>query len=59
MPIQRNQDVGGFVLDHFMVETLPCEHLGKVTIYERGFRVVHMQDNKNTVTYVRLVIEEQ
>jgi len=41
---------------------LNCEHIGQVTIrqiYERGFRVVHMQDNPNTATYVRLVIEEQ
>lgn len=28
-------------------------------IYEKGFRVVHMQDDKNTATYVMLVIEEQ
>lgn len=41
---------------------LQCEHIGKVTIkqiYEKGFRVVHMQDDKNTATYVMLVIEEQ
>lgn len=41
---------------------LQCEHIGKVTIkqiYEKGFRVVHMQDDKNTATYVTLVIEEQ
>ena len=41
---------------------LYCEHIGKVTIkqiYEKGFRVVHMQDDKNTATYVTLVIEEQ
>lgn len=41
---------------------LNCEHIGKVTIkqiYEKGFRVVHMQDDKNTATYVMLVIEEQ
>lgn len=41
---------------------LLCEHIGKVTIrqiYEKGFRVVHMQDDKNTATYVTLVIEEQ
>ena len=41
---------------------LNCEHIGQVTIrqiYEKGFRVVHMQDNPNTATYVRLVIEEQ
>lgn len=41
---------------------LLCEHVGKVTIkqiYEKGFRVVHMQDDKNTATYVTLVIEEQ
>lgn len=41
---------------------LQCEHIGKVTIkqiYEKGFRVVHMQDDKNTTTYVTLVIEEQ
>lgn len=39
-----------------------CEHIGKVTIkqiYEKGFRIVHMQDDKNTATYVTLVIEEQ
>ena len=39
-----------------------CEHIGKVTIrqvYEKGFRVVHMQDDKNTASYVVLVIEEQ
>ena len=39
-----------------------CEHIGKVTIrqiYENGFRVVHMQDDKNTASYVVLVIEEQ
>jgi hypothetical protein len=41
---------------------LNCEHIGQVTIrqiYEKGVRVVHMQDNPNTATYVRLVIEEQ
>lgn len=41
---------------------LTCEHIGKVTvrqIYEKGFRVIHMQDDKNTATYVTLVIEEQ
>ncbi|MFP5442255.1 MAG: hypothetical protein ACLGIY_01380 [Betaproteobacteria bacterium] len=41
---------------------LNCEHIGQVTIrqiYEKGFRVVHMQDNPNTATYVRLVIEER
>ena len=41
---------------------LHCEHIGKVPIkqiYEKGFRVVHMQDDKNTATYVTLVIEEQ
>lgn len=41
---------------------LMCEHIGKVTIkqiYEKGFRVIHMQDDKNTATYVTLVIEEQ
>jgi hypothetical protein len=41
---------------------LNCEHIGKVTIrqiYEKGFRIVHMQDDKNTATYVTLVIEEQ
>ena len=41
---------------------LHCEHIGKVTIrqiYEKGFRVVHMQDDKNTASYVVLVIEEQ
>lgn len=41
---------------------LVCEHIGKVTIkqiYEKGFRVIHMQDDKNTATYVTLVIEEQ
>ena len=41
---------------------LLCEHIGKVTIkqiYEKGFRVVHMQDDKNGATYVTLVIEEQ
>jgi len=41
---------------------LNCEHIGQVTIrqiYEKGFRVVHMQDNPNTATYVRLVIEKQ
>jgi hypothetical protein len=41
---------------------LACEHIGKVTvrqIYEKGFRVIHMQDDKNTATYVTLVIEEQ
>lgn len=41
---------------------LLCEHIGRVTIkqiYEKGFRVVHMQDDKNTATYVMLVIEEQ
>jgi hypothetical protein len=39
-----------------------CEHIGRVTIrqiYEKGFRVVHMQNDKNTATYVMLVIEEQ
>jgi hypothetical protein len=39
-----------------------CEYIGKVTIrqiYEKGFRVVHMQDDKNTASYVVLVIEEQ
>ncbi len=41
---------------------LNCEHIGKVMIrqiYEKGFRIVHMQDDKNTATYVTLVIEEQ
>ncbi len=41
---------------------LNCEHIGQVTIrqiYEMGFRVVHMQDDKNAATYVRLVIEER
>lgn len=41
---------------------LHCEHIGKVTvkqIYEKGFRVIHMQDDKNTATYVMVVIEEQ
>jgi len=41
---------------------LSCEHIGQVTIrqiYEKGFRVVHMQDDKNTASYVVLVIEEQ
>lgn len=41
---------------------LNCEHIGQVTIrqiYEKGFLVVHMQDDKNAATYVRLVIEEQ
>jgi hypothetical protein len=41
---------------------LQCEHIGKVTIkqrYEKGFRVVHMQDDKNTATYVMRVIEDQ
>jgi hypothetical protein len=41
---------------------LLCEHIGKSTIkqiYEKGFRVVHMQDDKNTATYVMIVIEEQ
>ena len=41
---------------------LSCEHIGQVTIrqiYEKGFRVVHMQDDKNAATYVRLVIEER
>jgi hypothetical protein len=42
---------------------LHCEHIGKVTIRqiyaEKGFRVVHMQDDKNTASYVVLVIEEQ
>lgn len=41
---------------------LNCEHIGQVTIrqiYEKGFRVVHMQDDKNAATYVRLVIEER
>ena len=41
---------------------VPCEHIGKVTIrqiYEKGFRVVHMQDDKHTASYVVLVIEEQ
>lgn len=39
-----------------------CEIIGKVTIrqiYEKGFRVVHMQDDKDTATYAILVIEEQ
>jgi hypothetical protein len=41
---------------------LHCEHIGKVTIrqiYEKGFSVVHMQDDKNTASYAVLVIEEQ
>ena len=36
---------------HGADSVLQCEHIGKVTIkqiYEKGFRVVHMQDDKNT-----------
>ena len=47
---------------HGSASKVDCEHIGVVTIsqiYEKGFRVVHMQDNKNTATYVRLVIEER
>lgn len=44
------------------VSVLQCEHIGNATIaqiYEKGFRVVHMQDQKAGANYVTLVIEEQ
>lgn len=57
---------GGVCIGSFLSadSVLHCEHIGKVTIkqiYEKGFRVVHMQDNKihAGTYYVTLVIEEQ
>jgi hypothetical protein len=55
---------GGVCIGPFRGADSPllCEHIGKVTvrqIYEKGFRVIHMQDDKNTAAYVTLIIEEQ
>jgi len=55
---------GGVCIGPFLgaKSVLQCEHIGNVTIkqiYKKGFRVVQMQDDKNTATYVTLVIEEQ
>ncbi|MCW5323662.1 hypothetical protein D5039_21710 [Verminephrobacter aporrectodeae subsp. tuberculatae] len=55
---------GGICIGPFRGDdsVLNCEHIGKVTIkqiYEKGFRVVHMQNDRTFDLYVTLVIEEQ
>ena len=39
-----------------------CEHIGVVTIsqiYDKGWKIIHKQDTRNTAAVVELIIEEQ